>query len=168
MQKSAPVPDLTLQPSPDSCCTRTYPHVFRDLIQGALDTLIMKIVALQSMNGWTISQRLKQIPSGVLAVSDGSLGLAHEELPSVTELDYRDSDRLARDSRKSQDYFGFAGKRESDNEPASDFRGGPGSSPWILLSARLANIISSARLATLLLSSSTPAGDSPVPGSNLR
>lgn len=44
-----------------------------DLVQGTLDMLILKILALQPMNGWTISQRLKQISSDVLGVSDGSL-----------------------------------------------------------------------------------------------
>jgi PadR family transcriptional regulator len=44
-----------------------------DLVQGTLDMLILKILALQPMNGWAISQRLKQISSDVLGVSDGSL-----------------------------------------------------------------------------------------------
>ena len=44
-----------------------------DLVQGTLDMLILKILALQPLNGWAISQRLKQISSDALAVSDGSL-----------------------------------------------------------------------------------------------
>jgi len=44
-----------------------------DLVQGTLDMLILKILALQPLNGWAISQRLKQISSEVLGVSDGSL-----------------------------------------------------------------------------------------------
>jgi transcriptional regulator len=44
-----------------------------DLVQGTLDMLILKIVALEPMNGWAMSQRLKQISSDVLGVSDGSL-----------------------------------------------------------------------------------------------
>jgi transcriptional regulator len=35
--------------------------------------LILKILALQPLNGWAISQRLQQISSDVLGVSDGSL-----------------------------------------------------------------------------------------------
>src|SRR6202521_2422026 len=35
--------------------------------------LILKIVALEPMNGWAISQRLQQISSDVLVVSDVSL-----------------------------------------------------------------------------------------------
>jgi transcriptional regulator len=44
-----------------------------DLVQGTLDMLILKILALQPLNGWAISQRLKQISGKVLQVSDGSL-----------------------------------------------------------------------------------------------
>ena len=44
-----------------------------DLVQGTLDLLLLKILALQPMNGWAISLRLKQISGDVLQVSDGSL-----------------------------------------------------------------------------------------------
>jgi PadR family transcriptional regulator, regulatory protein PadR len=44
-----------------------------DLLQGTLDLLILKILALQPLNGWAISLRMKQISSDVLEVSDGSL-----------------------------------------------------------------------------------------------
>jgi transcriptional regulator len=45
----------------------------QDLIQGTLDLLVLKMLALNSMNGWEISQRLKQISKDTLQVSDGSL-----------------------------------------------------------------------------------------------
>ena len=44
-----------------------------DLIQGTLDTLLLKILALEPLHGWAISQRLKQVSGDVLQVSDGSL-----------------------------------------------------------------------------------------------
>jgi transcriptional regulator len=44
-----------------------------DLVQGTLDLLLLKILALEPMNGYAISQRLKQISREVLQVSDGSL-----------------------------------------------------------------------------------------------
>jgi PadR family transcriptional regulator, regulatory protein PadR len=44
-----------------------------DLVQGTLDLLILKILALQSLHGWALSQRLKQVSGDVLQVSDGSL-----------------------------------------------------------------------------------------------
>jgi PadR family transcriptional regulator PadR len=44
-----------------------------ELVQGTLDLLILKILALESMHGWAVSQRLRQVSSDVLSVSDGSL-----------------------------------------------------------------------------------------------
>ena len=44
-----------------------------DLVQGTLDLLVLKMLALEPMNGWAIGQRLKQLSSDVLQVSDGSL-----------------------------------------------------------------------------------------------
>ena len=44
-----------------------------DLVQGTLDLLILKMLALEPMNGFAISQRLRQISGEVLQVSDGSL-----------------------------------------------------------------------------------------------
>ena len=44
-----------------------------DLVQGTLDLLILKMLALEPMHGWAISQRLKQMSRDVLQVSDGSL-----------------------------------------------------------------------------------------------
>jgi PadR family transcriptional regulator, regulatory protein PadR len=44
-----------------------------DLVQGTLDLLVMKILALQPLHGWALSQRLKQVSGDVLQVSDGSL-----------------------------------------------------------------------------------------------
>jgi transcriptional regulator len=44
-----------------------------DLVQGTLDMLLLKILALGPMNGFAVSQRLKQVSGDVLQVSDGSL-----------------------------------------------------------------------------------------------
>ena len=44
-----------------------------DLVQGTLEVLILKIVALEALNGWAIGQRLTQVSGNVLQVSDGSL-----------------------------------------------------------------------------------------------
>src|SRR5512141_2242511 len=54
-----------------------------DLVQGTLDLLLLKILALEPLHAWAVSQRLKQISGDVLQVSDGSLypalhKLAHE------------------------------------------------------------------------------------------
>lgn len=44
-----------------------------DLVQGTLDLLILKVLALEPLNGYSVSQRLKQVSGNVLNVSDGSL-----------------------------------------------------------------------------------------------
>ena len=44
-----------------------------DLVQGTLDLLILKILALEPMNGHAIGQRLQQVSGDILKVSDGSL-----------------------------------------------------------------------------------------------
>ncbi len=44
-----------------------------DLVQGTLDMLLLKILALEPLNGFAVSERLKQISGDVLQVSDGSL-----------------------------------------------------------------------------------------------
>src|SRR4026208_2523774 len=44
-----------------------------DLVQGTLDLLILKILALEPLHGWAIGIRLRQVSGDVLQVSDGSL-----------------------------------------------------------------------------------------------
>jgi PadR family transcriptional regulator, regulatory protein PadR len=44
-----------------------------DLVQGTLDLLILKIVALEPMHGWAIAQRIKQMSSDVLQVGQSAL-----------------------------------------------------------------------------------------------
>jgi len=44
-----------------------------ELLQGTLDLLILKVVALGSIHGYGISQRLRQISKEVLQVQQGSL-----------------------------------------------------------------------------------------------
>lgn len=44
-----------------------------DLLQGTLDMLILKIVALQPIHGYGIAQRIRQISKDVLQVQQGSL-----------------------------------------------------------------------------------------------
>jgi transcriptional regulator len=44
-----------------------------DLLQGTLDLLILKILALEPMHGWGIAQRIQQVSGDVLQVQPGSL-----------------------------------------------------------------------------------------------
>jgi len=44
-----------------------------DLVQGTVDLLILKTVALRPMHGWAIAQRIRQISEDVLQVNQGAL-----------------------------------------------------------------------------------------------
>ena len=44
-----------------------------DLLQGTLDLLILKTLALGPLHGWGIAQRLQQVSDAVLQVNQGSL-----------------------------------------------------------------------------------------------
>jgi PadR family transcriptional regulator, regulatory protein PadR len=44
-----------------------------DLLQGTLDLLILKTLAIGPMHGWGVSQRILQVSDGVLNVNQGSL-----------------------------------------------------------------------------------------------
>ena len=44
-----------------------------DLVQGTLDLLVLKILALQPLHGWAISLRLRSLSGEILQVSEGSL-----------------------------------------------------------------------------------------------
>lgn len=43
------------------------------LLQGTLDLLILKTLALEAMHGWGISMRIQQISEGALSINQGSL-----------------------------------------------------------------------------------------------
>ena len=44
-----------------------------DLVQGTLDLLILKVIALEPMHGWAIAQRIRQMSSDVLQVGQSAL-----------------------------------------------------------------------------------------------
>src|ERR1700704_5034476 len=44
-----------------------------DLIQGTLDLLILKTIALRPMHGWAIAKRIQQVSHEVLQVTQGAL-----------------------------------------------------------------------------------------------
>lgn len=44
-----------------------------DLLQGTLDLLILRTIALEPMHGWAIAQRIQQISNDLLRVQQGSL-----------------------------------------------------------------------------------------------
>jgi PadR family transcriptional regulator len=44
-----------------------------DVLQGTLDLLIMRTIALRPLHGWAIAQRIQQISDDLLRVQQGSL-----------------------------------------------------------------------------------------------
>lgn len=44
-----------------------------DLLQGTLDLLILRVLAAESLHGWGISRRIRQLSDDVLDVNQGSL-----------------------------------------------------------------------------------------------
>lgn len=71
-----------------------------ELLQGTLDMLILKTLALEPMHGWGISQRIQQISTGVLNVNQGSLYPALYRLEQQgwisSEWDKSDNNRQAK------------------------------------------------------------------------
>lgn len=54
-----------------------------DLLQGTLDLLILKTLALEPMHGWGVAQRIQQVSADVLQIGQGSL------YPALYRLEYR-------------------------------------------------------------------------------
>ena len=88
-----------------------------DLVQGTLDLLLLKIVALGPLHGWAIAQRLKQVSGDVLQVSEGSLypALHKLELEGWLTASWQISDT----GRRAKFYtLSRAGRRALDRELA--------------------------------------------------
>ena len=65
-----------------------------DLVQGTLDLLILKIVALEPIHGWAIAQRIKQMSSDVLQVGQSALYPALHKLEQQgwIEAEWKETD----------------------------------------------------------------------------
>ena len=53
----------------------------RDLVQGTLEMLVLKTLALESMHGYGIALRIEQVSDGVFRVNPGSL------LPALSRME---------------------------------------------------------------------------------
>jgi PadR family transcriptional regulator, regulatory protein PadR len=54
-----------------------------DLLQGTLDMLILKAIAVEPQHGWAIAQRIEQVSGNVLQIGQGSL------YPALHRLEYK-------------------------------------------------------------------------------
>jgi len=101
-----------------------------DLVQGTLQLLVLKILALEAMNGWAISQRLKQVSGEVLQVSDGSLYPALHKLEQQGFI--RSEWRPSENNRRAKFYsLTRLGRRHLERETAD----------WERLSAAISAIV---------------------------
>jgi PadR family transcriptional regulator PadR len=101
-----------------------------DLVQGTLDLLILKILALEPLHGWAIGQRLKQVSGDVLSVSDGSLYPALHKLAQEGWItaEYRPSEN----NRRAKFYsLTRLGRKELEREAAN----------WNRLSAAISRVV---------------------------
>src|SRR3954452_8364006 len=101
-----------------------------DLVQGTLDLLLLKILALQPLNGWAVSQRLKQVSGDVLQVSDGSL---YPALHKLEQEGWIKSEWKASENNRRAKYYSLTrlGKRQLDKETAE----------WDRLSSAISRIV---------------------------
>ena len=89
-----------------------------DLVQGTLDLLILKILALEPLNGFAISQRLRQVSGEVLQVSDGSLYPALHKLEQAGWI--AAEWKLSENNRRAKFYsLTRPGRRQLDKESAN-------------------------------------------------
>src|SRR5882757_1108090 len=90
-----------------------------DLVQGTLDLLLLKILALEPLHGWAISIRLKQVSGDILQVSDGSLYPALHKLEqhALIEAEWRTTDN----NRRAKFYALTALGRERLTKESADW-----------------------------------------------
>jgi len=89
-----------------------------DLVQGTLDLLILKSLALEPHHGWAIAARIRQLSNGVLLVQQGSL------YPALQRLEHQGwiaaKWGVSEQKRRAKFYsLTRAGRKQLDKEAAS-------------------------------------------------
>jgi PadR family transcriptional regulator, regulatory protein PadR len=89
-----------------------------DLVQGTLDLLILKALALEPMHGWAIAARIRQLSKDVLLVQQGSLYPALQRLEHQGWIAARWG--LSEQKRRAKFYaLTRAGRRQLEKEAKS-------------------------------------------------
>jgi len=86
-----------------------------DVVQGTLDMLILKTLALETMHGYGIAQRIEQISKGVFRVNAGSLfvGLQRLERTGLIRREWKASEN----NRRAKYYLlTDSGRKRLNNE----------------------------------------------------
>lgn len=88
-----------------------------DLVQGTLDLLILKTVAVEPMHGWAIAQRIKQLSSEVLQVQQGSL---YPALHRLEQQGWIAAEWGPSDNNRKAKYYSLTktGRKQLDKESA--------------------------------------------------
>ncbi|PYP82966.1 MAG: PadR family transcriptional regulator [Blastocatellia bacterium AA13] len=91
------------------------PKAKADLLQGTLDLLILKTLALESMHGWGISQRINQVSDGVLNINQGSL---YPALYRLEQQGWIESEWGSSDNNRQAKYYKLtrAGRKQLAEE----------------------------------------------------
>lgn len=88
-----------------------------DLVQGTLDLLILKALALEPLHGWAIAARIRQLSDDVLLVQQGSL------YPALQRLEHQGwiaAKWGVSDQKRRAKFYSLtrAGRRQLDREAA--------------------------------------------------
>lgn len=105
-----------------------------DLVQGTLGLLILRILALESMHGWALSQRLKQMSKDVLQVGPGSL---YPALHKLEQEGWITAEWLISDTRRRVKFYSLTkeGRKQLESQTA-DWKRLSGAISAIVLPAR--------------------------------
>jgi PadR family transcriptional regulator, regulatory protein PadR len=87
------------------------------LVQGTLDLLILKILALEPMHGWAIGQRIRQMSGDVLQVGQSAL---YPSLHKLEQNGWITAEWAASENNRKAKYYRLtrAGRRVLDREAA--------------------------------------------------
>jgi PadR family transcriptional regulator, regulatory protein PadR len=88
-----------------------------DLVQGTLDLLVLKVIALEPMHGWAIAQRIRQISGDVLQVGQGAL---YPSLHKLEQNGWISSKWAISENNRRAKYYTLtrAGRKAMDQEAA--------------------------------------------------
>jgi len=89
-----------------------------DLVQGTLDLLILKTLALEPMHGWAIANRIRQLSDSVLQVQQGSL---YPALHRLEQQAWIQSEWGPSDNNRRAKYYSLtrAGRQQLEQESAN-------------------------------------------------
>jgi PadR family transcriptional regulator, regulatory protein PadR len=88
-----------------------------DLVQGTLGLLILRILALEPMHGWALSQRLKQMSKDVLQVGPGSL---YPALHKLEQEGWISAEWLTSETRRRVKFYSLTkeGRKQLESQTA--------------------------------------------------